>query len=466
MEHWPAPEWTKTVGFKHPKYRPGWVYRDGEVSHASCKPGWLLEHGDALFAAVPTVRSLLLLSVKDAELAALAERPWLGQIEHLGLVIGQGAPLSDLLGSPHLGALRSLDLNWTSNDPAYFPRDLPPKTLRPLLESPLLGQLRSLRTSVSSVKLLIELVAASRHVEQLGLRMQGGFADKDAARIGAAMEMPALRSLSIPNGVVPAHAPELRSLRLRGGGLPDGASFERLERLRLDQVFAPDLARSLDRALPNLSSLEIGSARPDQADACWSSVAAAELTALASLAIHNAPATPDALAGAARAELLARLRELSLTVTEPDQLDRVLDLPRLATLRVWWQGEASPRLGELAALERLAFGHRSGATGDAAIDAAFARPRPGLEQFAMATVHSQPSAGAAGLETLLDRAPESLRDVYLRLGKLPRKLANRVRDRFVVHDGTTKLTSPFAGMSDWSWPWLPSGPPIQAIDED
>jgi hypothetical protein len=466
MNPWPEIAALKAVGLRHPSYRPGWVFRDDHVAHVSCKAKWVVDHGQALVAAAPTIHSMLVLGASHAEIASLADCPWLHRFDHLGLVVKRGAQLDPLLSSRHLGALRSLDLNWTSNDPAYFPHDLTPKTLRPLLSSPILGQLRSLRVSVSSVALLLELLEVSTHLEHLGVRMQGGFSAKGAARIGAAMNLPALVDLSVPTGVAPASAARLRCLRVRGGGLPADADLSGIERLRLDNVFAPALAQTLDGGAPNLRSLEIGCARPDQAGECMAILAAAQLPSLEDLSVHAAPCEPSTLELAVGADWWCRLRELSLTVTAPDSIAAALGEAQLTALRLWWQGDAVPVLGELDSLTRLSLGYRFGDAGDAAIRATLAQPRPRLEQLAMATVQNQPSATEVGIRTLLERAPASLDSVYLRLGKLPRKLATQVRDRFRLYDGGTKLSSPFAGLNDWTWPWLPWGPPLWAIDED
>lgn len=465
MKSWPLPDALRAVGLKHPRYRPGWVFRGGEVAHVNGTAKWLLEHGDALFAAAP-VRSVLIGSVAHDQLAPLARCSWLSRIEHLGLALKQGAPLAELLASPHLEAVRSLDLSWSSNDPAYLPHDLTRKTLGPLLASPLLAQLSSLRTSVASIKLLLDVVAACGHLKHLGLRMQGGFAHADAARIGAAMDLPVLRSLTICNAVTPAHAPALRWLRVRGGGVLDGDLLGRLERLTLDHVFAPDLARTLSQEAPSLRTLRVGCGGTDQADESWASVTSARLPALEKLSL-DAPATPDRLRRAADAGVLARLRDLTLNLDAPDALAAFgRDLSGLQALRVWWPGDESPVLPELAALEKLSLGSCFGASGDSAISAVLERPPPRLEHLAMARERNHPGATEAGLRALMDSAPDALRYLYLRLGKLPRKLSAQLHQRFTIYDGGMKLTSPFGGLADWTWPYLPWGPPLGTIDED
>ena len=462
-DFWPLPSLNEGVKLKHPKYRPGWCFRDDELAHFSNTAKWFIENGEALFANVQP-HSLLITSA-DKNIDELAVYDWLKRVKHLGLVIKKGTVVDKLIDELTNSPLTSLDLAWTSNDPAYPPQELARKTLGKILESSFIEQLSSFRCSCSSVKLIAEILSASKHIETLGLRLWGGFSESNGAKLASLAEMPSLKTLDTSSAIWPSYAPLLKKVRIRGGGLPKDSDISNLEHLVLDCIFPNNLEDTFSSSPLNMQSLSIVSGRADLSQDILKVILQRKFPQLTQLSVRNSPLTEMNLIGLFATDIFPKLRRLTIEVSSADTLSKLgKDFSLIEELSVSAPLDITPTIPTLTNLRRLSLGAICGERGDRAIEQALEQPN--LVHFAMAHCTNQPSITNEGIKIILDKAPKSLKYLYLRLPTKSSKESKALRERFVVFDGGLKLASPFYNLCDWKYPWLSWGPKLHELNED
>jgi hypothetical protein len=461
-EAWSSP--MKELGFKHPKYRPGWRFERGFVGHVTTTAKTLLAKGDALFTKVP-ITSLLLLKANDEELDALAEKRWLRQVVRLGIIIRPATAPTALFNSPHLSSVRHLEMNWEAADPSNFPKDLGPKPVQALINSPLLSHLTTLKLSVSSVKTLLELLSSAglAGVKHLGVARQGGFSQRDIEKLSDALALEHLEELEFPNFITPRHAPLLKRVKVESISLLEMSPLLfQLEELKAARIWDKSLRMFTEETTPtslrNLTFfIDSQTANPDELiGGLTRSTALQNLEKLNTWSMWTGitARTVEALIG----DAFPNLSSLSFRCATSEDLAPLAGVrhSHLSELSVGWKKSTgglevfSDLPARLVALEVA--GPYASNGGDQIIEQLSKGAGMRLHRFAMSKELNQPSFGEAGARYLLDGSGvPSLACIWARLHGLPSSLLSQLRQRLAVHDGGIDHGSPFSDNCNWNW---------------
>lgn len=362
--------------------------------------------------------------VGDTPLAALADAGWLGAFTVIERLPRNQRPfsLTELLGGHgrSLGHVASLHLEWGLDAPerlvgaeaelpalrslalpgSYDPSEA---SLRPLLQSPLLGRLTSLHLGYTGVgPETVRVLARSQYAGRLRyLNLDGGELDREAlAEIGTGPGLRGLRSLSLIGCRLTAD---------QLGGLERWPADHPIERLAVwDFRLKSELLAPLARwpALNNLRHLKIDPRR--EGPAGWIAFTRALARGrLESLQLDNANLTDDAARALADCPGLAHLRALCLQAGHitPEGLALLARSPHLQRLE--FLGLLAHRLGEA--------GYRALTAGRTERRGADISPFPHLQSLDL----SETRPASAGLALLL-RSPlmARLRHLHLRNNRL------------------------------------------------
>ena len=461
-EAWSSP--IKKLGFKHPKYRPGWRFERGFVSHVTTTAKTLLAKGDTLFNQVP-ITSLLLLKANDEELDALAEKPWLRQVVRLGIIIRPTTAPTTLFNSPHLSSIRHLEMNWEAADPSNFSKDLGPKPVQALIDSPLLSQLTTLNLSVSSAKTLLELLGSAglASIKHLGVTRQGGFSQRDIEKLSDALALEHLEELEFPNFITPRHAPVLKRMKVESiSPLEMSPLLFQLEELEVARIWDKDLQMFAEETKPtSLKKLtffiDSQTANSDELiGGLTRSTALQNLEKLNTWSMWTGitAKTVEALVG----DAFPNLSSLGFQCATSEDLAPLAGVrhSHLSELSVGWKKSTgglevfSDLPDRLVALEVV--GPYASNGGDQVIEQLSEGACTRLHRFAMSKELNQPSFGEAGARYLLDGSGvPSLACIWARLHGLPSNLLSKLRQRLAVHDGGIDHGSSFGDNCNWNW---------------
>jgi len=458
-------EWEVEIqqsGLNHWKNRPGWLFRRGDIEHVTTTAKFLLKNHKKLLSVAP-ISSILLMKVSNSEIARLGKQQWLRNISSMGLLISPSASLAPLLNSPYLENLKTLHLNWVSEELWNFPRDLGSKPISELIASPVLKQLRELRTSIAKAKDAEALVVALDEIVDFRMRSRKPFPQRQAKRIAKLMNLPKLQHFTAPNIMEPESCPGLKHVCFHRSSTEISENFaNRLQSLSISMASAKAISKLGDS--DSLTSLQVKAitSGPEQA-LIWNQLAKGKWHNLGSLGIHGFNLRRDQLSVLQNAEWLQRINCLDMKTSGRDiAVELVSHLNNLEELHISWSinNPAGLDIPAPKNLQRLAI---NGSYGDMKhlhpnwhtdspgniCQAICKAELPKLELLSIAGVGNQPSLGPEGAKALLHAAPPSLKCLWARLGSLDKDLAQALLDRFVVYDGGID-GGPLA-MTDWNW---------------